>query len=144
MLQPPKSAWRLAAGIGRHVIGRANMQCMMLLSLVYTGSVVQRVALWPMLVFLRQCMPHGESCPRRVLIGSQRRDADRDALMAVFVATGSLSVLRDGNWATSSSLRDWEGVSVDESGRVVTLYLHQVVRSGSLSYLVLQFCPVSS
>ena len=46
-------------------------------------------------------------------------DGDRAALMAIWDTFGQSSLLR--KWGTRSSLRKWEGVKVDDQGRVIEL-----------------------
>ncbi|CAM9847245.1 unnamed protein product, partial [Ectocarpus sp. 12 AP-2014] len=48
---------------------------------------------------------------------------DRDALVALFHATGGDSWTRKSNWCTSAKLGTWEGVKVNQQGRVVELDL---------------------
>lgn len=48
---------------------------------------------------------------------------DRDALVALFHATGGDNWTRKSNWCTSAKLGTWEGVKVDQQGRVVELDL---------------------
>ncbi|CAN0340053.1 unnamed protein product, partial [Ectocarpus sp. 8 AP-2014] len=48
---------------------------------------------------------------------------DRDALVALFHATGGDNWTRKSNWCTSAKLGTWKGVKVNEQGRVVELDL---------------------
>ncbi|CAN0113723.1 unnamed protein product [Ectocarpus sp. 6 AP-2014] len=48
---------------------------------------------------------------------------DRDALVALFHATGGDNWTRKSNWCTSAKLGTWKGVKVNEEGRVVELDL---------------------
>ncbi|CAM9699413.1 unnamed protein product, partial [Ectocarpus sp. 12 AP-2014] len=48
---------------------------------------------------------------------------DRDALVALFHATGGDNWTRKSNWCTSAKLGTWEGVKVNQQGRVVELDL---------------------
>lgn len=48
---------------------------------------------------------------------------DRDALVALFRATGGASWKRKQNWDTDAELSAWFGVEVNNQGRVVKLNL---------------------
>ncbi|CAB1096749.1 unnamed protein product [Ectocarpus sp. CCAP 1310/34] len=48
---------------------------------------------------------------------------DRDALVALFHATGGDNWTRKSNWCTAARLGTWEGVQVNQQGRVVELDL---------------------
>lgn len=48
---------------------------------------------------------------------------DRDALIALYNATGGASWMRNTNWNTDSDLSLWHGVGVNDQGRVVELSL---------------------
>ena len=51
----------------------------------------------------------------------RRNDDDRDALAALYRATGSPNWKRSENWLTDAKY--WEGMTVDSAGRVVALDL---------------------
>lgn len=48
---------------------------------------------------------------------------DSHALVALFHATGGANWTRKGNWCTSAELMTWDGVKVNEQGRVIELDL---------------------
>ncbi|CAN0296333.1 unnamed protein product [Ectocarpus fasciculatus] len=48
---------------------------------------------------------------------------DREALVALFHSTGGPGWTRRGNWDTDAALATWEGVEVNDQGRVVSLKL---------------------
>ena len=48
---------------------------------------------------------------------------DRDALVALYASTRGQDWQIDSNWLSDQPLRDWQGVEVDEDGRVVVLRL---------------------
>lgn len=50
-------------------------------------------------------------------------DADRAALVALFVATNGTRWKNNDNWNTGSDLLLWHGVKVNDQGRVVDLSL---------------------
>ncbi|CAM9650627.1 unnamed protein product [Hapterophycus canaliculatus] len=49
---------------------------------------------------------------------------DRDVLLILYRSTGGATWLRNTNWCTAVDLADWEGVGVNEQGRVVKLSLN--------------------
>ena len=49
---------------------------------------------------------------------------DRTALIAIYQGTGGDAWLKKTGWGTDAPLSEWQGVSVDEEGRVVGLYLN--------------------
>ena len=49
--------------------------------------------------------------------------SDRAALMVLFAQCGGAQWLRKANWGSEEALSTWEGVKVDEEGRVMTLHL---------------------
>ena len=48
---------------------------------------------------------------------------DRDALTALYRATGGQSWRHSDNWLTNAPLREWYGVNIDSAGRVVSVEL---------------------
>lgn len=48
---------------------------------------------------------------------------DRDALVALYYATGGANWNRNSNWNTGAPLSDWYAVKVNDEGRVVKLHL---------------------
>ncbi|CAN0031419.1 unnamed protein product [Pylaiella littoralis] len=48
---------------------------------------------------------------------------DRDALTAIFIATNGTNWMREENWNMSADLSLWQGVKVNDQGRVVELHL---------------------
>ena len=50
-------------------------------------------------------------------------ESDRDALVALYNATGDESWDRNDEWLSDRPLREWNGVRTDESGRVIGLVL---------------------
>ncbi|CAM9228091.1 unnamed protein product, partial [Ectocarpus sp. 8 AP-2014] len=57
--------------------------------------------------------------PALVVMSSE----DRAALVALFQSTGTTRWYRKGNWDTDADLSQWEGVAVNDDGRVVELNL---------------------
>ena len=49
--------------------------------------------------------------------------SDRDALLALFHATGGTKWRRHVNWGTDAELKLWHGVEVNDQGRAVKLDL---------------------
>ncbi|CAN0020530.1 unnamed protein product, partial [Ectocarpus sp. 12 AP-2014] len=49
---------------------------------------------------------------------------DREALVALFRSTGGAGWWRRGNWDTDAAIATWDGVNVNDQGRVVKLFLH--------------------
>jgi len=57
---------------------------------------------------------------------------DRDALAALYHATGGPDWTRTDNWLTDESVDEWYGVVVDSAGRVSGLHLHRNGLTGQL------------
>lgn len=62
---------------------------------------------------------------------------DRDALVALFRATGGPGWRRRDNWETHAGLETWFGVEVNDQGRVVKLSLKDNNLRGVLSHFLL-------
>lgn len=58
---------------------------------------------------------------------------DRNALVALYSATGGAQWYRNRNWNTYADLSQWYGVKVNEQGRVVALSLGTNGLKGILS-----------
>ena len=63
---------------------------------------------------------------------SVARDKDRAALVALYRATNGANWKRQANWLSNASLDTWDGVAVDQAGRVIKLMLASNQLSGSL------------
>ena len=59
-------------------------------------------------------------------------EVERDALVALYNATGGTSWTRSDNWLTGASVNDWYGVATDPGGRVHTLDLRSNGLTGSI------------
>ena len=59
-------------------------------------------------------------------------ETDRDALLALYNATGGPSWTSNTNWLTAEPLAKWHGVTMDGHGRVVELWLNENGLNGSL------------
>ena len=59
-------------------------------------------------------------------------DIDRDALVALYEATGGPSWIDSTNWLTDEPLARWHGVTMDGHGRVVELWLNENGLDGQL------------
>ena len=59
-------------------------------------------------------------------------EADKEALVALFNATGGESWERSDNWLSGAPIGAWFGVSVDPEGRVTVLLLNQNQLSGEI------------
>ena len=59
---------------------------------------------------------------------------DREALEALYDATGGADWMYRGNWKTAAALGDWHGVTTDEDGRVTRLVLRSNGLVGSLPF----------
>lgn len=57
---------------------------------------------------------------------------DRDALIALYEATGGADWARNINWLSELHVSHWQGVKVNADGRVITLELHQNGMTGEL------------
>ncbi len=58
--------------------------------------------------------------------------SERDALVAVYHATGGADWAQNTNWLTAEPLGSWHGVTTDRNGRVAELELNRNLLSGSL------------
>ena len=56
--------------------------------------------------------------------------SERDALIALYHATGGANWARDGNWLTDEPLETWQGVTTDRNGSVIELNLNRNLLSG--------------
>ena len=59
-------------------------------------------------------------------------EIDRNALVALYHATGGESWHDSTNWLTDKPLSEWDGVKTDSTGRVVELFLFRNRLSGEL------------
>lgn len=59
-------------------------------------------------------------------------DADREALVALYRATGGPNWKNRGNWLSSAEIGDWYGVTADADGRVIALDLRSNRLEGEL------------
>lgn len=68
------------------------------------------------------------SCRAHVFASSAivGREQDRDILRAFYNALGGSSRGKTRTWTTERPLSEWDGVELDESGRVTTLALYEV------------------
>ena len=57
---------------------------------------------------------------------------DRAALIALYNATDGANWTNNRNWLSNTPIREWEGVTVDDSGRVVKLFLSQNQLNGPI------------
>ena len=51
-------------------------------------------------------------------------ETDREALVALYNATGGPNWRRNNNWLSDAPISEWEGVTTDGNGRVTELDLH--------------------
>lgn len=58
--------------------------------------------------------------------------SDRDVLVTLYEATDGDNWLENRNWLSNRPIGDWYGVSVDDSGRVIGLYLSENEMSGTI------------
>ncbi|CAM9417159.1 unnamed protein product, partial [Hapterophycus canaliculatus] len=58
-------------------------------------------------------------------VSSAMASADRDALLALFRWTGGAYWKNKTNWGTDAALSSWDGVKVNDEGRVIMLNLHR-------------------
>ena len=58
--------------------------------------------------------------------------ADRDALVALYEATGGVNWKNNANWLSKAPLGEWYGVITDLSGRVTELHLSENQLSGAI------------
>lgn len=62
-------------------------------------------------------------CAEKGLVVVNTAMSERAALMALYNATGGSAWKRKLRWGSSAPLEKWEGVTVDDDGRVTRLYL---------------------
>ena len=60
------------------------------------------------------------------------RAADREALVALYNATGGPNWKENTNWLSDEPIGEWHGVTVDDSGRVIGLRLRNNQLTGSI------------
>ena len=60
---------------------------------------------------------HGSAC------ASQDSQGDKAALTQFYNATGGVNWENNSNWLSNQPIRTWHGVTNDEDGRVIGLYL---------------------
>ncbi len=58
--------------------------------------------------------------------------SDRDVLITLYEATDGDNWLENDNWLSSRPIGEWYGVTVDDSGRVIGLYLSENELSGTI------------
>ena len=58
--------------------------------------------------------------------------SDRDALVALYNATGGPNWTNNTNWLSSRPIRDWHGVATNSGGRVVGINLHNNGLTGEM------------
>ncbi|MYC20281.1 MAG: SH3 domain-containing protein [Caldilineaceae bacterium SB0662_bin_25] len=58
--------------------------------------------------------------------------SDRDVLITLYEATDGDNWLENDNWLSSRPIGEWFGVTVDDSGRVIGLYLSENELSGTI------------
>ena len=68
---------------------------------------------------------------------------DRAALVALYNATGGANWTHSANWLSEEPLNSWQGVTTDDSGRVIELNLTENGLSGEISSVVWPFDAVS-
>ena len=57
---------------------------------------------------------------------------DREALVALYNATGGPNWIRNNNWLSDAPISEWEGVTTDGNGRVTELWLNGNELSGGI------------
>ena len=60
--------------------------------------------------------------------------AERDALVTLFEDSGGTEWLTSTNWCSDKPVGEWQGVGVDDEGRVVSLHLHENNLVGKLTF----------
>ena len=83
----------------------------------------------------------GSPLPREELVPSNNSTSttaltasDRNALIALYNATGGQNWRNNANWLSEEPLGDWEGVTTDDRGRVIQLHLVEQQLNGSLPF----------
>ena len=59
-------------------------------------------------------------------------EPDREALVALYNATGGPNWIRNNNWLSDAPISEWEGVTTDGNGRVIELWLDRNELSGEI------------
>ena len=75
---------------------------------------------------------HAGAVGRFTLVIVPGRAQDREVLVTFYHATGGDDWLRNDNWLSDASLRQWHGVTTDHSGRVTGLDLHENQLDGEI------------
>ena len=83
----------------------------------------------------------GSPLPREELVPSDNSTSvtalttsDRNALIALYNATGGQNWRNNANWLSEEPLDAWEGVTTDDRGRVIQLHLVEQRLNGQLPY----------
>ena len=59
-------------------------------------------------------------------------ETDREALVALYNSTDGPNWRRSRNWLSNAPLGEWYGVTTDNNGRVIELFLHENQLSGEI------------
>ena len=59
-------------------------------------------------------------------------ETDRDALVALYNATGGPNWFSNDNWLSDTPIGEWEGVTTDSNGRVTELFLRENQLTGEI------------
>ena len=71
-------------------------------------------------------------CCIALVTNSALANSDRDALVALYIATNGPNWLTDTNWRSNKPIDEWYGVYTDDDGRVIQIFLNQNNLSGTL------------
>ena len=71
-------------------------------------------------------------CCIALVTNSALANSDRDALVALYIATNGPNWLTDTNWRSNKPIDEWYGVYTDEDNRVVQLFLNQNNLTGTI------------
>jgi len=64
-------------------------------------------------------------------------ESDRRVLQALYAVTGGEQWKRKRGWMSAAPLSEWEGVTINSSGRVTRLYLYENNLCGTFSLMQL-------
>ncbi len=67
-----------------------------------------------------------------VTVDGMTSDPDREALVALYHATGGANWTGNTNWLSERPIGEWQGVSTDSNGRVTRLFLSRNQLTGSI------------
>ena len=73
-----------------------------------------------------------EFCSESLTATLEETISEREALVALYEATGGANWVENNNWMSDAPLGEWHGVTTDDRGRVITLSLQENELTGEI------------